>query len=322
MRVAASFLSLLVLVTPAMAGLEELFDGLSRDFGMVPHGSVQIHRFVLTNTTTSTIRVNSVRSSCKCATPKVEIKSAAPGEQIVVEVEYNTRTFTGSRSMTITVTFDQPRLESVALRVSGYSRQDVVFNPSQVSFGVVSRGKSTERTLKVEYAGPDDFKITEVIPPEGFEASIDELYREPRKAGYNLKVKLPESASPGNLFASVQLKTNDPKTPILTVPVTGVVEANLSAAPDHLEFGQVKMGEKLVKKIVIKAKEPFTLAKVVGDIDGVSVKSTEGERTAHIIEISYSPTHLGEIQQKILLQTSLSGEEPLAVNLSASVVEK
>ncbi len=321
MRVAATILSL-VMTVPAFAGLEQLFDTTSKDFGMVPHGSVQIHRFILTNTTNSTIRVSSFRSSCKCATPKVEVKSAAPGEQIVVEVEYNTRTFTGSRSMTITVTFDQPRLESVALRVSGYSRQDVVFNPSQVSFGVVSRGKATERTLKVEYAGPDDFRIEEVIPPSGFEATAEEIYREPRKAGYNLKVKLSETASAGDLFATIQLKTNDPKTPILTVPVTGLIEANLSAAPDRLEFGEVKMGDKLVKKIVLKAKEPFTLAKVVGEIDGVSVKSTEGERTAHIVEIAYSPTHIGSIDQKILLQTSLPGEEPLAVSLSASVVEK
>ncbi|MBY0588341.1 hypothetical protein K2X85_14290 [bacterium] len=50
--------------------------------------------------------------------------------------------------------------------------------------------------------------------------------------------------------------------------------------------------------------------------------AVEGERTAYIIEISYSPTHTSDIQQKILLQTNLSGKEPLGVSLSASVVEK
>jgi hypothetical protein len=321
MRAVALVVGLWV-ASPAFAGLETLFDTTSKDFGMVPHGSVQIHRFVLTNTTDSTIRVSSFHSSCKCATPKVEIKSAAPGEKLYVDVEYNTRTFTGHRSMTIYVSFDQPRSESITLRVSGYSRQDVVFNPSQISFGVVSKGQPAENKIKVEYAGAEDFKIEEVIPPKGIEASLEELYREPRKVGYVLNVKLPNTAAPGEVFSAIQLKTNDPKSPILTVPVTGNVEANLAAAPDKLELGQIKMGEKFTKKIILKGKEPFTLAKVSGQVDGVFVKSTEGERTAHVVQIEYSPTHIGSVDQEILLETTLPNEQPIAVRLSATVVDK
>lgn len=315
-------LGFLAVASPVFAGLETLFETTSRDFGMVPHGSVQIHRFVLNNTTDQVIRVSSFASSCKCATPKVDVKSAGPGESLFVDVEYNTRTFTGPRSMTITVTFDRPRYESVSLRVSGYSRQDVVVNPSQIAFGVISKGNGSEGEIKVEYAGPMDFRIQEVLPAEGIEASVEELYREPRKVGYRLNVKLPKTLAPGEIFTVVQLKTNDPKSPILTVPVTGNIEATLSAAPDKIELGQLKMGQSLTKKIIVKSKQPFTLEKVTGDVEGVLVKSTEGERTAHIIEIEYSPTKVGAIAQEILLKTTLEDEDPLAVHLTGSVVEK
>jgi hypothetical protein len=311
----------LIAAGPAQAGLESLFDTTAHDFGMVPHGSVQIHRFVLTNTTSSTLRISSYHSSCKCATPKVENKTAAPGEQLVVQVEYNTRIFTGPRSMTISVSFDQPRLETVHLRVSGYSRQDVVFNPSQIAFGIVPFGKGAQSQVKVEYAGGADFRINEVVPPEGVDASVKELYRESRKAGYLVTVNLPESAPVGEVFSAIQLKTNDPKSPIMTVPVTGSIEANLTAAPGKLELGQVKMGDKLVKKVILKAKEPFTLEKVTGQADGVLVKSTEGARTAHILEIEYSPTKPGIVAQEILLNTSLPNEQPLGLVISASVVD-
>lgn len=309
-------------VAPAWAGLETLFDSTSQDFGMVPHGAVQLHRFTLTNTTQQTIQVSSFRSSCKCATPKVENKTAAPGESLVVEVEYNTRTFTGPRSMTITVTFDRPRLESVQLRVSGYSRQDVVFNPSQVSFGIVPKGKPAESQVKIEYAGSEDFRIEEVIPPSGIDASVEEIYREPRKIGYMLKAKLSGETEPGEVFTNIQVKTNDGKSPIFNVPVTGTVEATLSASQDQLALGELKMGDRAVKKIILKAKEPFTLEKVTGQIDGVEVKSTDGPRTAHVIQIEYSPTKVGSVDQEILLQTTLADEEPIAVHLTATIVDK
>lgn len=312
----------LIWVSPSLAGLESLFDSTSKDFGSVPHGSVQIHRFVLTNTTGATLRVANFYSSCKCATPSVPVKTADPGQSLTVDVEYNTRTFTGPRSMTITVNFDQPSYETVQLRVSGYSRQDVVYNPSQLSFGVVSKGATPENQIKIEYAGPLDWKIEEIANKDGLEVSFDQLYREARKAGYTVKVKLPDTLEDGPIFRFVQLKTNDPQMPILTVPVTGQVEAMLAATPDHLTLGEVKMGETLTKRIILKGKSPFSLEKVTGEVDGVLVKSTEGLRTAHVVEIEYSPTKTGKVEQEILFTTSLDKEQPLSFVLSAEVKDK
>lgn len=312
----------LLLACPVLAGLETLFDATSHDFGSVPHGAVQIHRFTLTNTTGSTLHVSSFHSSCKCATPVVAEPTAAPGEKLFVDVQYNTQTFTGPRSMVITVTFDQPRYESIQLRVSGVSRQDVVFNPSQISLGILSKGQPANGQVKIEYAGPADWKVEEVTAADGLEVAFEQVYREPRKVGYLVKVNVPADVPAGPIFKTIQLKTNDAKMPTLSIPVTGTVEALLTAAPDRLQLGPIKMGDKLTKRIVLKGKSPFSLEKITGDVDGVNVKSTEGQKTAHIVEIEYSPTKTGKIEQEILITTTLDKDQPLPVHLTAEVVAK
>lgn len=318
----AAFVLGLLAASPSQAGFETLFDATSHDFGAVPHGSVQIHRFTLKNTTDSTIHISSFRSSCKCATPLVPEPTAAPGESIYVEVQYNTQTFTGARSMVITVTFDKPRFETVQLRVSGVSRQDVVFNPSQISLGVLSKGQPATGQLKVEYAGPIQWQITGVASDDGLAVAFEETYREPRRVGYVVKATLPEDLAAGPLFKNIQLKTNDPGMPLLTIPVTGTIESILTAAPDRLQLGQMTMGDVLKKRIILKGKSPFTLEKVTGDVDGVLVRSTEGERTSHIVEIEFSPTKTGKIEQEILFTTTLDKDQPLPVHLSAQVAPK
>lgn len=58
-----------VLLAQLPSGLTELFDHTTHDFGNVPHGSMNVHRFALKNTTGSTVRVSGVSSSCHCAMP-------------------------------------------------------------------------------------------------------------------------------------------------------------------------------------------------------------------------------------------------------------
>ena len=48
----------------------------------------------------------------------------------------------GAKSATVTVTIDEPFYAEVQLKVNGYIRSDVVFNPGAVEFGSVETGKA------------------------------------------------------------------------------------------------------------------------------------------------------------------------------------
>src|SRR5947208_15658104 len=122
--------------TPAPSGFAGSFDSLYKDFGTVPHGSQQVHRFTFTNGSDKEVQVLGVRSSCHCASPRAVNDTAKPGEKIVIEVMYDATKFLNERSMTITVDMQSDHWEQVQIKVRGFSRQDVILEPGKVDLGV------------------------------------------------------------------------------------------------------------------------------------------------------------------------------------------
>lgn len=302
-----------------MGGMIDLFDSTLKDFGSVPHGSINRHRFVLKNTTPEMIRISGVSSSCKCATPRALSQEAAPGDELVVEVEYNTTTFTGERSMSIYVFFLEPTNETVTLRVTGFSRQDVVFNPGQVDFGVLDAGQKVSKTVKIEYAGALDWKITEAMPSSAFAVQLKELYREPGRVGYQLETELKSDATPGVHGEPLRLKTNDPQTPVVSVFAHATIETDLSASPASLDLGSIKMGEKVAKKIILRGREPFALESIGGQTGGIKVKATEGSRKVHLLSVEFDAHEVGKIDRQLVLRTDIRKSPEFSYRITAQV---
>lgn len=304
-----------LVVGPLAGGLGDLFDHQEKDFGNVPHGSVSVHHFVLKNTTSQDIRIASMRSTCRCASPSAPRALAKPGEELTVDVKYDATTFVGPRSMTIYVTFDLPAPEVVALRVSGYSRQDVVFNPGQIDFGVISRGAGGTQTAALEYAGALDWKVTDVRPGQWFDAKIDPMYREPGRVGYQVTVALKKDAPPGALAESITFQTNDPTSPAVQLQAAATIQAPLTASPSLLELGAVHLGEKISKKVLLRSDHPFAIQSVSGAVEGVNVQATQGERTVHVVNVDFVAQAAGKFEQTILVRTNLASESPVPIRI-------
>ena len=111
------------------------------DFGTVARGAATEHLFWFTNTCGSDVHVQGVRTSCGCTTPSAVHSTVKSGEKGAIRAVFNTRSFTGQRSATITVVFDRPRYTEVQLQVRGYIRRDVVFEPSCVDLGPFAKAR-------------------------------------------------------------------------------------------------------------------------------------------------------------------------------------
>lgn len=301
------------------ASLDSLFTETSKDFGNVPHGSVNSHQFVLKNTTGATIHLSGLRTSCRCAQPTAIKDLARPGEDIVVEVKYDARLFTGPRSMTIYASFDQPHYETVSLRVSGVSRQDVVIDPGEVDLGTIAAGAEASRQVRVEYAGQLDWSIDNVTAGEGITAVIENQDRQLGRVEYRLKVAVDPNAVPGTIASYVRLNTNDSTTPVLTIPVTAKIEAALVASPEQLNLGVVRMGDKISKRVIVRGKEPFTIESVAGAPENVQVSATGGSRPVHLVEVTVEATNPGDLDLTIKLNTSLKDAQTLAIKVDGSI---
>ena len=87
--------------------------------------------------------------------------------------------------------------------------------------------------VDLEYAGPLDYCIGDVIVPKGatFEATVKEAFRRPGSVGYQVKVSLKADAAPGLFVERFVLKTNEPNAEALQVVARGYIQSSPQAAP-------------------------------------------------------------------------------------------
>ena len=85
--------------------------------------------FRITNLYKDDVHVAAAFSSCGCTSVSVNQPTLKSWEEGTIHAVFNTPTFLGSRSATITVIIDKPMAAEVLLNVRGVIRSDIVFDP-------------------------------------------------------------------------------------------------------------------------------------------------------------------------------------------------
>lgn len=312
----------LVFSLPGAGSLASMFDTTSKDFGNVPYGSVNTHRFVLKNTLATAVHLSGVRTSCKCAQPTAITSFAQPGEEIIIEVKYDARLFVGARSMTIYASFDQPYYETVGLRVSGVSRQDVVVEPGEVDLGTLTKDSEARREIRVEFAGNSDWAIQNISAGDGIQATVQTENRQPGRVEYLVAVSIDPNAPAGPVNSYVQITTNDQNVHTLLVPVTAQIQPNLVVSPESVQLGTVQQGEKQTRRLVIRGTQPFAIESVSGAPVNIQVSATGGERTVHLVQVDFEAGAPGDVDLTLNLNTNLEKEKVIQVKVAGTVLQR
>jgi len=92
----------------------KITDPYSWDFGKRGEGKVLKHEFVLKNESQSTLTVKDINTSCGCTVSKVKKDVLLPGESTNIEVQFDTRGYSGPVQQYIYVHTDS--LEKPILR--------------------------------------------------------------------------------------------------------------------------------------------------------------------------------------------------------------
>jgi len=304
-----------LLVSPlslsAQQWAEKMFSDTNYNFGNVARSAKVEHRFIVKNIYKEDAHIASVRSSCGCTSPRIEKDSLKTYEQGAIVAAFNTNTFTGQHGATVTVTFDKPFYAEVRLRVDGYIRTDVVLDPSQIAFGSVDEGAGAEKTIKINYSGRGDWKISDVKVGSPFlSATAKEISRFGGHVVYELAVKMNPDAPAGYVRDQVLLVTNDRNAVELPVMVEGVVVSDLTVSPSSLMLGILQPLQSVTKQIVVRGKKPFRIVKVECDDPAFSFKTSDEAKTMHLIPVTYqADSNPGKISRKIRIETDLSGKQ-------------
>ena len=294
---------------------------ITHDFGTVPHGTLCVHKFTVTNIYDVPMQVVEVKRSCGCLEAYPPQKVIQPNEQADFVVTMDTSKFKGANAQTVHVTFGPRFVSTAVLRLSANSRADVMLNPGRVHFGTVAQGAKAEQAVTLEYHGRDvrTWQVTGVVPPAGpFTVDVAEASPGGFVSGkkYQITVGLKPDAPAGRVAEVIALKTNDPSAPVVQVNVTGVVQAPLSLSTDKVQFAGVKVGETAEFKVLVKLSAPGKIAGVPADADGVSVETFPAAAPVQVVVVKFAPTKPGPVKKSLTLQSEV-GSATVQVDANA-----
>lgn len=299
-----------------------MFQETSHDFGSVARGAKAEYRFKFQNIYKEDIHIVGVRSSCGCTSAEVTTNTLKTWEEGEVVATFNTRSFLGQRSATITVTIDRPYYGEVQLNVSGYIRSDVVFDPGVVNFGELEQGAGGEVKVRVNYAGRSDWEIVDVRSANtNFEVELDEPQRRAGNVAYTMNVRLKPDAPAGYLNDQLMIITNDGTRQAIPLAVEGRIRSALTVSPSPLILGVLTPGETVTKKVLVRGKTPFRIVNVECDETSSLAFDWDAEKqsTTHFIPITFTADEQGKIEGRIRIETDLAAGVTTEILATADV---
>lgn len=281
---------------------EQMFDQRNIDFGVVARGSDAVARVKITNKWNRTIHIADVRTTCGCSAGKPSKSSLESLEEGYIEVTMDTKKFTRRKDSNVIITFDTPWAAEVRIPITAYIRTDVVFDPGSVNFGSVDYGKEETRTIKLQYAGRNDWQIKEIKSrSESILAKAVETARGNGRIDYDIVVTLAPNTPPSAIREQLTVVTDDLNSPHVPLLVEATVEADVVVTPAIVSLGVMKPGEAKQFNIVIKGRQPFQIDKIECDSDSglFKVRLPQNAAQVHVLPMTITaPDQPGNLSEE------------------------
>ena len=231
------------------------------DFGEKPSGAMVTTSFVLRNDGTNTVGIVNVRPTCGCTTVGLATNRLTPGARTDLSATLSLVGRKGRQRKAIYVETDDPRQPRLRLEIVGVAVTDLTVQPEGVHFGTLGREGSAQQDVLVTARSNVTFTIKSVnTGSTQFTADV-----EPREAGtsYWVHVKAIGPRLPGTAQAIIQLTTDLPSTPSITIPVSVFVAADVVAVPSQLILVASGTNERTANLMVYSpAGKPFAVQSV------------------------------------------------------------
>lgn len=323
-RYVLGVVALVALNSAAFAGPADLFEAKEKDFGVSPKGTMLVHYFRFTNTTNETLTLGQPRVSCGCVTPALTSNRVAPGETAAVIAYMDTRRiqYAGTtKTVLVYVPFQNPQFTEVALRVTTVTRDDLMMSPDTIAFGTVAKGKGATATTKVTFTSDPNWEVKGAKSTGAFvKPEFKLVSRSGTVVTYEVTANLEKDCPSGNWTSDIYLETSNAAVAKLRIPVSVVVAPAVSASPEAVSFGNMKMGNGSEQKVTLKAGEPFKILAVKGAGDDFTVKvDTDVALASHTVTITANPKAAGGLNRTLEIVTDNKEQPKVLVPVSAKV---
>lgn len=286
-----------------------MFKVTSHDFRAVGRGAKCEYHFEFTNLYQEEVHVSAVRSSCGCTTPTVTSDTLKTHQKSAVVAQFNTSTFIGQKAATVTVVFDRPSYAEVQLKVSGFIRTDITFDPPEVAFGEIASGTGTQQDIVITHTGNSNWQITDVRSHcDDLEVQLSAPQKLPGMVKYRMRVNVLESMPEGDVRERLTLISNDVNFPTTEMSINGRIRPSLSVSPSAVSFGTAEVGATVEKRLVIRGDAPFEIKDIVCPDPRFEFVTPSGSKKLHFVTLRFNAGDSADrVGQEIQINTDLEG---------------
>ena len=265
-------------------------------------------------------------SSCGCTTVSVEKNLLKTWEKTVLNCQFNSPAFDGSKTATVTVRFNRPYVGEVQLNIRGriVNRTGLNVTPKSIEFGVVSKSKSS-RTVELTSFGNPNFRILDVKSTfSHVKVQLRQKSRQNNRVQYeittSLKDSVPAGFAEGQLFVVVQEGNQTREVPIDFS--AKVLSAGLRLSPEILTLSGVEPGQEVRKKVILKGTDPFRIVDVTCHSKAFRVRAGKESKKVHVIEVIYTgEPNAGQHECDLSFYTDLTGDDPSKLKAIVEIVD-
>ena len=324
-RLLTGVLALFVIASRADAGANDYFTEFVKDFGVTPRGPTLTHYFAVKNTTNQTVTIGQPRVSCGCVAASVQQNTLAPGESTTLTAQMDTRRiqFTNAvKAVTVYVPFLSPTLEEVSLKVQAIARDDLAITPDGLNFGTVRKGQVGTASVKVTFFNDAKWEVTEAKSSGIYvKAEAKLVSRKGNEVVYEIVATLDLACPAGVWSADVWVKTSNAGVEKFRIPVSVSVVAPLAVNPDSVKLADLRLGESVEHKVILRGNHAFKVLEVKGGDESVRVRAqSENAMPVHVLTIAVNPKAAGEINRTFEILTD--NKEQAKVSLTFKVMVK
>lgn len=316
----------------------KMFEITDIKFGSVAKGADSAFQVKVKNVYKEDIQITNLTTGCGCVSWD-EVKTnqlplvVPSGQTRVVTLRLNTIQFDGERKSNAKVMLLDPvhsASTTVEFPVTAYIRRDVVITPGAVHFGTVDQGTSVERKVDVNYAGRDDWRLTQVKATNpNVAVTMREAGRGNGLVKYELLFSLKPQAPLGVLRDQVIVMTDDVNNPQLSIMVEGTIETDVAIT--DIQFGTLQPGQSKVANLIIRGKKPIKIDELYRDRkesskiqdEAFKVKlDTVTSKPVHLLPITFTaPETTGAFEEEFVVKIA-DRPQPLTFKARGRVIEQ
>jgi len=303
------------------------------DFGDVRRGERVQRTFTIRNAGNTALELTAVRLSMPGMTANLpaRIDSGADGD---IVLHWTTDRVQGALRAVATVDTNDPRAPSVTLALAGIVHPPFDIEPGPAIFLSTFAGDDVwrELTLRSHHSRPVALRLE---PDAGAHYVADLVAVEPGKSWRLMVASAPETA-PGQYEEMLTLESDDLAVGRGRLAVHMVVNPELSANRDTIDFGEIALSSLRQRRSALRALDQFvTLTKREGafrlrevrtDVAALAVRATPtaGESTSFRIDAGLHPNRLeaGPIDGTIWIETDDPEVPQLAIRVRGRLVDR